>query len=75
MASPILGSRRPDYDVRLMNKDEHEHKNYHAGAAWINQDGTISIKLAPYIMIHANDKSCVMTLKPRKKEEAPEESY
>lgn len=67
MVSPTLGSRKPDFDVLIMNKTEHEHKNNHAGAAWINNDGTISVKFAPYIYIHANDKDCVVTLSPRKK--------
>lgn len=58
-------SRKPDYTLGAMNKTTDE-KNHSAGGAWLNENGTISITLDPFITLTAS-KSLVLTLFPRDK--------
>jgi hypothetical protein len=58
-------NRKPDYDLAAMNKRTGE-RNYRCGAAWKNDDGTISIKLDPFIVLDANNPGIVVTLFERK---------
>ena len=54
-----MSGRLPDYTLGALNKTTDE-KN-HVGAAWLNNDGTISIKLNPFIVLSASP-DLVMTL-------------
>ena len=56
-----MSRKKPDYVLGLMDKFSGE-KTYRAGAAWKNDDGTISIKLEPFVMIPLDRKGLVITL-------------
>lgn len=57
-------SRKPDYDMSAMNKETDEKAR--VGAAWANEDGTISVVLSPFIKLEVS-KNLVITLFPVKK--------
>ena len=44
--------RIPDYDLSVLSKSN-EHKGK-VGVGWINQDGSISIKLNPFVVLSAS---------------------
>ena len=54
-------SHYPDFRVAALNKTTNEKSNI--GAAWTNEDGTISIVLSSFIVIHA-EKALLITLFP-----------
>lgn len=54
-------SRKPDYRLGAMNKATDEKAN--VGAAWINENGSISVVLEPFVTLRA-DKNLVLTLFP-----------
>lgn len=56
-------SRKPDYSVGAMNKITGE-KQFSVGGAWKNDDGPISIKLDPFVVLTGN-KDIVITMFPR----------
>ncbi len=58
-------NKKPDYDLAAMNKLTGD-KNYRCGAAWKNDDGSISIKLDPFVVLDANHSGIVITLFERK---------
>lgn len=59
----VKGSgRRPDYDVRGMNKMTNERAKI--GGAWLNSDGSISVVLEPFVTL-VSSKDLVVTLFPR----------
>lgn len=53
--------RQPDYKLSALNKDT-EHKG-NIGCAWINANGTISIKLNPFVVLSAS-QNLAITLFP-----------
>ncbi len=59
-------SRKPDYDVAAMNKATDEKAR--VGAAWLNEDGSISITLSAFTKLESS-KDLVITLFPLKKKE------
>lgn len=56
-------SRKPDYRVAALNKATNVKGN--VGAAWINQDGSIAIKLDPFIVLE-DSTNLLLTLFPNK---------
>lgn len=54
-------SRKPDYKLKVLNKKTEERGEI--GAGWLNQDGSVSIKLNLFINLKAN-KDLVITLFP-----------
>lgn len=58
-------SKKPDYTVAAMNKATDAKSNI--GAAWINSDGTVSIILDAFVVLHGG-KELLVTLFPRIKE-------
>ncbi len=78
MASdPYAVGRRPDYKVSALSRSS-EHKG-NIGVAWVNQDGTVSIKLNPFTVLSAA-QDLLITLfpnddadRPRKKKRVAED--
>lgn len=62
-------SRKPDYEVHAMNKATDEKNK--VGAAWVNEGGSITIILAPFVVLTAG-KELVVSLFPRKTEKPTE---
>ena len=58
-------ARRPDYELSALNKDTNEKNK--VGAAWVNENGTISIKLNAFIKLEAST-ALVLTLFPPKQQ-------
>jgi hypothetical protein len=54
-------SRKPDFWVKALDKDTNEKAKI--GAAWQNNDGSVSIDLNPFVVLAAR-KSLVITLFP-----------
>ena len=61
-------SRKPDWDLKAMVKDTDEKNR--VGAAWSNENGSISIVLDPFIVLQSS-KQLVLTLFPRKPDGQP----
>jgi hypothetical protein len=55
---------KPNYKVKVLNKKS--SLKGHIGAAWINEDGTISIVLDNYISLY-QDGNILITLFPTDK--------
>jgi hypothetical protein len=55
-------SRSPDYDVKALRKDTDEKNR--VGAAWRNDDGSISIVLDAFIKLEAHPK-LILTCFPK----------
>lgn len=60
-SKPFTPGRRPDYKVSAMNKFN-DHKGQ-VGAAWLNDNGSISIKLNAFVVLSA-ENDLVITLFP-----------
>ena len=60
----VMKSRKPDYRLKVLNKDTEERGEI--GAGWKNDDGSISIVLNPCINLQAS-KNIVLTLFPPNK--------
>lgn len=54
--------RAPDFNLVLINKTTGERNN-RAGAAWKNPDGTIALRLSPFMLIPSH-AGLVMMLFP-----------
>lgn len=54
-------SRKPDYDLSAMNK--HTDEKARVGAAWKEDDGSISIVMTPFVTLQSS-KSLVLKLFP-----------
>jgi len=48
-----MSGRQPDYHLHAMNKDT--DRKGRIGAAWKNDDGSISIKLDAFVVLNSND--------------------
>ena len=51
-------SRKPDYRLKIMETKKGEKCN-DAGAAWKNSDGSISIVIAPGVVLKRYDKMLI----------------
>jgi hypothetical protein len=56
-----VAGRMPDYRLSALNKSTNEKNN--VGAAWKNDNGTISIRVDYCVVIHSS-KDLVLTLFP-----------
>ena len=54
-------SRKPDYKLKVLNKKTSEKGE--VGAAWLNEDGSISIQLNMLVVLKRK-KNLVLTLFP-----------
>ncbi len=63
MSEETKQTRKPDYNVSAMNKSTEEKGRI--GAAWINQDGSISITLDAFIVLPNAGKDLLITLFPK----------
>lgn len=55
-------SRKPDYIAKAMNKATGE-KSWRIGCAWHNSDGSVSVKVDPFIVLTGGE-DLVVTLFP-----------
>lgn len=53
--------RQPDFHLKALDKDT--DKTAKIGAAWQNENGTISLVLNPFVVLNAND-DLLLTLFP-----------
>jgi len=58
--------RKPDYRLKAMDKRTGEKTALGCGAAWWNEDGSISIDIDPFIVLHGG-ADLVLTLFPLEK--------
>lgn len=49
----MVTPRSPDYIVKALDKSNDQRKG-RIGAAWLNEDGSISISLDPFVVIDAS---------------------
>jgi hypothetical protein len=66
--------RKPDYKISALNKRTDEKGT--VGAAWLNENGTISIVLDPFVTLTQTGKDLLLTLFPadgRSKDRSPPE--
>ena len=68
MSKPFT-PRKPDYNVSAMDKRDDTRNNGNIGAAWLNADGTINIKLNPFVVIDTRMHDLAITLFPKDKEQ------
>jgi hypothetical protein len=61
---PRGAKRRPDYNLAALDRGNEEKGK--VGAAWKNVDGSISIRLEPFVVLRAG---VVLTLFPRSEED------
>lgn len=54
--------RTPDYVVKAMNKEN--DRAHRVGAAWLNDNGSISVEIDEFIVLSGADKKTVVTLFP-----------
>lgn len=55
------GVRQPDYDLAVLNR-ETEQKG-RVGAAWLNPDGSISIRLNPMVVLDSRPELVITLFK------------
>lgn len=60
-------SRTPDYDVKAMRKDTEQKAR--VGAAWKNEDGSISIVLDPFVVLEGHTQ-LIITCFPKESKPA-----
>jgi len=58
---------KPAYRLKILNKVT-DAKCNDAGAAWLNPDGSISLKIAPCVVLSENKDEMLYTLFPLDKE-------
>lgn len=56
----------PDFNVTAMDKNDDTFKGQ-IGVAWINEDGTIAIKLNPFIVLDTNRHNLTIRLFPNER--------
>ena len=58
---------RPNYSLGAMLKGETRDESMRAtiGAGWLNDDGSISIKLDPFVVLQGSNPDLVLRLFPR----------
>lgn len=60
--------RKPDFILAALLKGETPEESRVAnniGAAWVNTDGSIRIKLDPFVVLEGSEDRLVLTLFPR----------
>jgi hypothetical protein len=58
-------SRKPEYILKGLIKNTAQNSRGHRlGAAWLNDNGSISIALNPFVVIEGSDDDIVLTLFP-----------
>lgn len=65
-----MTSRKPDYVLKVLNKDNEGRCN--VGAGWKNEDGSVSIQLNPCVVLQY-DPQIVLTLFPKWDEDREKE--
>ncbi len=69
---PPKSGRPPDFNVSALVKST-DHKG-RVGAGWVNADGTITVKLNPFVVLSAAQDTLITLFpadKPFKKKSAP----
>lgn len=61
----VLKPRKPDYKLKVMDKTN--KNNGTIGVAWLNQDGSVSIRINPGTFLHYNPNLAI-TLFPNDSE-------
>lgn len=54
--------RTPDFEAKAMNKEN--DRSHRVGAAWLNDNGSISIELDEFVVLTGKNKNTVLTLFP-----------
>lgn len=60
--------RKPDFILAALLKGKTQEESRMAnnlGAAWVNPDGSIRIKLDPFVVLEGSEDRLVLTLFPR----------
>jgi hypothetical protein len=57
----MAGGRKPDYKLKVLNKAN--ERRGEVGGGWLNEDGSITVKLNPCIVLQ-DDPDLVYTLFP-----------
>lgn len=60
-----MNKGKPHYRVGCLDKSDDRKSN--VGAAWINQDGTISVIIDAFVVVHGG-KQTLITLFPNKEQ-------
>lgn len=64
---PDFTPRKPDYNVSALDKG-HDDLKGGIGVGWIQQDGTIRLKLNPFVVLDTTRHELVITLFPANKQ-------
>ncbi len=56
-----MAGKKPDYTLSAMDKDNDRLKGL-VGAAWINEDGSISIRLNPFVVLDTREHNLELRL-------------
>lgn len=56
-----MAGKKPDYTLSAMDKDTERLKG-NVGIAWINEDGTISIRLNPFVVLDTREHALELRL-------------
>ncbi len=54
--------RTPDFELKAMNKGT--DRSHRVGAAWMNDNGSISINLDEFVVLSGKDNNLVLSLFP-----------
>lgn len=57
----MAAGKKPDYNLSAMDKDNDRLKGT-VGVAWINEDGTISIRLNPFVVLDTREHTLELRL-------------
>lgn len=60
-----MSGNKPDYKLHALDKETQEKNRI--GAGWINEDGSIRVKLDAFVVLQASP-NLVLTLFPEKRE-------
>lgn len=55
--------RTPDFELKAMNRGT--ERSHRVGAAWLNENGSISINLDEFVVLSGRENTLVLTLFPR----------
>lgn len=62
-----MANRRPDFRIAVLNKKTDE-KNGNIGGAWLNDDGSISLRIESFVQLPLASTDILITLFPTKKD-------
>lgn len=54
--------RTPDFEAKALNKEN--NRSHRVGAAWLNDNGSISIEIDEFVTLSGKDKYMALTLFP-----------